>query len=198
MLCSRAPAAIVGGGNSAGQAALFLARYASRVYLIVRASDLDKTMSRYLIDRIKRHPRIDLRLETEVRAAIGGSSLSAVEVEQTSQRSRERLDIRYLFVFIGAAPNTEWLDQITLDEHGFVLTGDEIDSSNVTSWSAMGRTPSHLETSSPGVFAAGDVRSNSVKRVAAAVGEGAMAVYMVHRYLDERGEQFGQLRVPTP
>jgi thioredoxin reductase (NADPH) len=197
LLCSRDPVAVVGGGNSAGQAAIFLAEFTDDVYLLVRAGDLGKSMSRYLVDRIERHPGIEVRLNTEVRELRGDRALEAVVVEDNLTGVRTPLAVNHLFVFIGAAPRTEWLaDRLAVDDHGFILTGGDVPVRAAGAWSWLNRSPSFLETSSPGVLAVGDVRSGSVKRVATAVGEGAMAVFMVHRYLAEHGVRTGQTRSP--
>jgi thioredoxin reductase (NADPH) len=193
LLCARDPVAVVGGGNSAGQAAIFLAEFTDHVYLLVRDGDLGKSMSRYLVDRVEHHPGIEVCLNTEVRELRGDRVLEAVIVEDNRTHVREPLAVNHLFVFIGAAPRTEWLaDRLAVDDHGFILTGGDVPVSAAGAWSWLNRAPSFLETSSPGVLAAGDVRSGSVKRVAAAVGEGAMAVAMVHRYLAEHGVRTGQ------
>ena len=198
LLCSRESVAVVGGGNSAGQASIFLAEYTDRVYLLVRADDLGESMSRYLVDRVERHPAIEIRVNTEVRELLGDTTLDAVSVEDTQTGERDTLPVQDLFVFIGAQPRTHWLaDRLAVDDHGFILTGADVPAAAADSWSSLGRSPSFLETSSPGVLAAGDVRSGSIKRVAAAVGEGSMAIQMVHAYLDEIGIRIGQLRVST-
>jgi thioredoxin reductase (NADPH) len=176
--CRGDPIAVVGGGNSAGQAAVFLARHAAHVRLIVREHDLGENMSRYLADRIERTPGIEVLLHAEVRELIGGAALAAVIVEDTDTGERRELSARALFVFIGATPHTRWLaGQLALDDGGYVLTGR--DAAPGSDGAARGP----LETNRPGVLAAGDVRSGSVMRVAAAVGEGAMAVRLVHRQL---------------
>ena len=193
LLCSRDPVAVVGGGNSAGQAAIFLAEFTDDVCLLVRDGDLGKSMSRYLVDRVEHHPGIEVCLNTEVRELRGDRVLDAVIVEDNRTHVRRPLAVNHLFVFIGAGPRTKWLaDRLAVDDHGFILTGGDVPVSAAGAWSWLNRAPSFLETSSPGVLAAGDVRSGSVKRVAAAVGEGAMAVTMVHRYLAERGVRTGQ------
>jgi thioredoxin reductase (NADPH) len=175
MMCRDDPIAVVGGGNSAGQATLFLARHAGRVRLLVRGDDLGKSMSRYLADRIERNPDVEVMLHTEVREAIGDESLEALVVEDNRTGARKVLPARELFVFIGAEPHTAWLaDKVALDDRGFVLTGVQANSD---------RPALPLETSLPGVLAVGDVRSGSIKRVASAVGEGAMAVRLVHDHL---------------
>jgi thioredoxin reductase (NADPH) len=188
-MCRAEPVAVVGGGNSAGQASLFLARTAARVHLLVRDADLRRDMSRYLVDQIERHDRIDVRLDTRVRELEGDGSLRAVVVEDGSTGGRDRLEAHALFVFIGAEPHTGWLgDQVALDERGYVRTGPEAAAAAPDApGRGIGRPPYQLETSRPGVFAAGDIRSGSTKRVAAAVGEGAAAVRFIHAYLAEIG-----------
>jgi thioredoxin reductase (NADPH) len=182
-LCLNRPVVVVGGGNSAGQATVFFSEYAAHVWLVAREEDLSANMSRYLVDRIERAKRVDVLLHTEVRELVGDAELEGVVVEDTQTGERRTLEASALFVFIGADPCTSWLAAaVALDRHGFVLTGPDLDGAR----RADGREPLLLETSLPGVFAAGDVRSGSVKRVAAAVGEGAMAVQFVHRYLAER------------
>ncbi|MET7543807.1 FAD-dependent oxidoreductase [Streptomyces sp. NPDC005507] len=183
--CRTDPVAVVGGGNSAGQAALFLAGYAPKVYLLVRGEDLGAHMSRYLIDQVERHPRVETLLHTEVTEVTGAQVLEVVDVADNRTGQRRRLDVRALFVFTGAAPNTDWLSStLALDNRGFVLTGAEAQACSVSGlWESQGRECLTLETSLPGVFAAGDVRSGSVKRVASAVGEGAVSVHFVHRHL---------------
>jgi thioredoxin reductase (NADPH) len=192
-VCHGVPVAVVGGGNSAGQAALFLAGRARVVHLLVRHGGLDRDMSRYLVDQIEQHPRVQVHLHTEVRELVGdNAALDAVVVGDGETRTRRRIDARALFVFIGVAPHTGWLaGQVALDDHGFVLTGaaasGAVGSGASEAWAALGRPPFLLETSLPGVLAAGDVRSGSIKRVASAVGEGAMAVRLVHAHLEGLG-----------
>jgi thioredoxin reductase (NADPH) len=184
-VCAGDPVVVVGGGNSAGQASLFLARHAARVSLLIRGGDLRKDMSRYLADRVEAHPDVAVMLHTEVRELVGeGGALEAVEVEDNVSGERRRLDARAMFVFIGADPCTPWLgSEIALDGRGFVLTGpDALRAAANGEW-RDGRPPLLLETSRPGVLAVGDVRSGSIKRVASAVGEGSMAVRLVHEYL---------------
>ena len=179
-LCRPEPVAVVGGGNSAGQAALYLAAGGSHVTLAVRGDGLAASMSRYLIDRIDAHPRIDVRTRTEVRALAGEGHLEAVTVEHRASGRTERLPCAGLFSFIGAQPATGWLDPaVALDEKGFILTGTDVAAEL---W-ADERPPLPFETSLPGVFAAGDVRSGSMKRVAAAVGDGSSAVRSCHEHL---------------
>jgi thioredoxin reductase (NADPH) len=178
--------AVVGGGNSAGQAALFLAGRARRVYLLVRGHDLGKGMSSYLVDRVADAENVALLANTEVRELVGEDRLEGVVVEDNRSGARWTLGAKALFVFIGAEANTGWLrGAVELDERGFVITGGEISRSALggDAWRKLLREPYLLETSLPGVFAAGDVRSGSIKRVASAVGEGAMAVRLVHQYL---------------
>ncbi|MEU0971067.1 FAD-dependent oxidoreductase [Streptomyces sp. NPDC005917] len=183
--CRSDPVAVIGGGNSAGQAVLFLAGYAPRVYLLVRGSSLDAHMSRYLIDQVERHPKVRVLLHTEVTEVIGDQVLEALEAVDHSTGERHRIEVRALFVFTGADPHTQWLSgTLALDARGFILTGAEAQASSVPGlWQSQGRGCLTLETSLPGVFAAGDVRSGSVKRVASAVGEGAMAIHFIHRHL---------------
>ncbi|HEV7442775.1 MAG TPA: FAD-dependent oxidoreductase [Steroidobacteraceae bacterium] len=171
-LCEGREIVLVGGGNSAGQAAVFLSSYARRVHLAVRSSGLDASMSRYLIDRIAATPNIDLRVRTAVTGLSGTTDgiLESVDLICRESGDIRKVDAQYMFLFIGADPNTQWLDRrIALDNKGFVTTGSD------------SQLP--LETSSPGVFAIGDVRCGSVKRVAAGVGEGAAAVAQIHAYL---------------
>ncbi|WP_406203681.1 FAD-dependent oxidoreductase [Streptomyces decoyicus] len=188
-LCRMDPVAVVGGGNSAGQAALFLAEYAPRVYLIVRSGDLGKDMSRYLVDQVTRHPKVEVLTHTEVRRVNGEGTLQSLTVEDNASGDRRELPARALFVFIGARPHTEWLkDVVALDRRGFVLTGaDARAAADENIWESLGRGPLMLETTMPGVFAAGDVRSGSVKRVASAAGEGAIAVRLVHEHRAQEG-----------
>jgi thioredoxin reductase (NADPH) len=184
--CEGEKVAVVGGGNSAGQAALFLAGRTRNVYLLIRGDDLGKSMSRYLVDRIMNAGNVELLANTEVVELMGEDHLEGVVVEDNRSGARQTLDARALFVFIGAEANTGWLKRtVELDERGFVLTGRELDGSVLDddAWRERLREPFLLETSLPGVFAAGDVRSGSIKRCASAVGEGAMAVKFVHQYL---------------
>jgi thioredoxin reductase (NADPH) len=175
---------VVGAANSAGQAALNLARYAKRVTLVVRGSSLEASMSQYLVARIIADPAIEVRLHTEVAAAYGDGHLESVVLADRDAGTTEQLSSTWLFVFIGASPRTDWLgDDVARDEHGFVVTGQDLLALDASRRWPLGRAPFALETSVPGVFAAGDVRRDSMKRVASAVGEGAMAVYHVHRYL---------------
>lgn len=175
---------IVGAANSAGQAALNLARYAKRVVMVVRATRLEDTMSQYLVGRIRSAPNIEVRLRSEVVSARGDGHLEAITLADRAAGTEEEAPTSWLFVFIGAMPRTDWLGtDVARDAKGFVLTGqDLLVSPHAPRW-PLSRAPFALETSVPGVFAAGDVRLDSMKRVASAVGEGAMSVYLVHRYL---------------
>jgi thioredoxin reductase (NADPH) len=188
--CEGEEVLVVGGGNSAGQAALFLGGRTRKVYLLIRGDDLGKSMSRYLVDRIMDAENVELIANTEVRELIGEDRLEGVVVEDNRSGARQILGARALFVFIGAEANTGWLrGAVEVDERGFVLTGSASDASALkgNAWYTLSREPYPLETSLPGVFAAGDVRSGSIKRVASAVGEGSMAVRLVHQYLADAG-----------
>jgi len=178
---------IVGGANSAGQAAVYLARHGASVTLLVRAPSLARSMSHYLIEQVQSRPEITVRTCTEVVAAHGTDHLEQLTLRDANTGATELIDAQYLFVFIGAAPLTDWLDGVLArDDHGFVLAGpDLLAGGQLPPGWPLGRAPYHLETSMPGVFAAGDVRAESAKRVASAVGEGAMAVMLVHRYLEQ-------------
>ncbi len=182
--CQGDDAYVVGAANSAGQAALNLSRFAKRVVLVARGGALEDAMSLYLVARIRAAENIEVRLGSEVGGARGDDHLEAVTLVDRNSGAREEVATNWLFVFIGAAPRTDWLgSEILRDEKGFVLTGpDLLISSQSASW-PLARAPFALETSLPGVFAAGDVRLDSMKRVASAVGEGAMSVYLIHRYL---------------
>lgn len=178
---------IVGGANSAGQAAMHLARGAKSVTLLVRGPDLSASMSYYLIRQIEKAPNISVRPLTEVAAAHGDGHLEHLTLRDTRTGRTERVDAQWLFVFIGAAPLTGWLDgTVRRDERGFLPAGPDLtaDGRPPAEWE-LDRPPYHLETSVPGVFVAGDARAESAKRVASAVGEGAMAVMLVHRYLEQ-------------
>jgi thioredoxin reductase (NADPH) len=174
---------VIGGANSAGQAAMFLSRDAASVTIVVRAASLEASMSYYLIQQIEQNPKITVRTCSEVHCAVGTDHLEKLTLADNRTGTTEDVTCARMFIFIGAAPRTEWLDGVLArDDHGFLLTGPDL--RNVCGW-ALDRPPHHLETSVPGVFVAGDVRSESAKRVAAAVGEGSMAVMLVHRYLAE-------------
>ena len=184
------PVVIVGGGNSAGQAATWLADHGHRVTIVIRGEDLAATMSRYLIDRIARQPGIEVLARSVVRQADGAGRLERVMVEDLATSARRTLTASALFVLIGAEPHTQWLaGSVELDSHGFVVTGPELTGQirHRAAWEQLGRDPYLLETSLPGVFAAGDVRGGSVKRVASAVGEGSIAVRFVSEHLGRRG-----------
>jgi thioredoxin reductase (NADPH) len=183
--CAPDPVAVVGGGNSAAQAAIFLADHVAQVHLIIREDQLTANMSSYLADRIERKPEIEVLLNTEIAELVGDRVLEWVAVRNRETGETQRRDARSLFVFIGAQPHARWVgDTVALDDNGFVRTGpDAISHGRAELWQNLGRDPLLLETSQPGVFAAGDVRSGSIKRVASAVGEGSMAVRLVHEYL---------------
>jgi thioredoxin reductase (NADPH) len=181
-LCAGSTVVVVGGGNSAGQAAMFLSEGAKKVLLAVRGDGLGKTMSTYLSRRVEAKENIELLTNTEIRQMIGGKVLEAVELENTKTHERWMVQTPAVFSMIGAKPCTSWLPAgIELDERGFIKTGSSV--ANLPVWKALDRSPGPLETSWPGIFAAGDVRSGSVKRCAAAVGEGGMAVEGVHEVL---------------
>jgi thioredoxin reductase (NADPH) len=187
-MCHGDPVAVVGGGNSAGQAALFLSEHTPAVHLVVREGELTEHMSRYLTDRIERSRNIEVMLHTEVRELVGGRTLEGLVAEDNRTGERRTVDARALFVFIGAAPHTGWLGgQVALDDSGFILTGPAAaHAPGNEAWSDVTRQPLLLETSLPGLLAAGDVRRGSIKRVASAVGEGSMSVQLVHEALAGR------------
>jgi thioredoxin reductase (NADPH) len=178
---------IVGGANSAGQAAVYLSKTARSVTILVRGPSLRKSMSHYLVQQIEAIPNIKVRVCTEVIEAHGERRLEQLTLRDANSGGTETVQAHWLFVFIGAAPLTDWLDETVMrDTHGFVLTGPDLPlvGQRPKGW-PLDRQPYHLETSVPGVFAAGDVRAESAKRVASAVGEGAMAVMLVHRFLEK-------------
>jgi thioredoxin reductase (NADPH) len=186
-LCGGEEVIVVGGGNSAGQAAVFLAETAKRVHMLVRSAGLAKSMSRYLIRRIEETPTIVLRPYTQIVAVEGGDHIEFVRWQNNQTGQTEEHDIRYLFVMMGADPNTSWLDGcIALDNNGFIKTGLDLspESLSAAGWYPT-RQPYLLETSLPGIFAVGDVRGGSIKRVASAVGEGSIAISFVHKVLQE-------------
>ena len=184
--CGEEPVAVVGGGNSAGQAAVFLAATTRAVHLLVRDHSLGAKMSQYLADQIESDPRITVMTHTEVRELRGDQFLTAIEVEDTTTGSRQDLAVGALFVFIGADPQSSWLaGAVQLDRHGFVLTGTDVDGPSDQTTPHQHR--SILQTSQPGIFAAGDVRRGATRRVAAAMGEGAIAVALVNQYLANAG-----------
>ena len=174
---------VIGGANSAGQAAMYLSGRAKSVTILVRGPSLEASMSHYLIQQIEARPNIGVRTCTEVHCATGDEHLETLTLIDNRTGQTDDVSCARMFIFIGAAPHTDWLDGVVArDDRGFILTGPDL--RNVCGWT-LDRPPHHLETSVPGVFVAGDVRSQSAKRVAAAVGEGSMAVMLVHRYLAE-------------
>jgi len=188
-LCENEDVIVVGGGNSAGQAAVFLSQTARKVYMLVRSQNLSDTMSRYLIQRITENPAIELHYRTEIVGLDGDTRLELVAWRNNATSETSTHAIRHVFIMTGASPGTAWLKGcLALDDKGFILTGRDLDGTNgtapVPAW-PLSRRPQMLETSLPGVFAVGDVRSGNVKRVASAVGEGAIAVHLVHRTLAE-------------
>jgi thioredoxin reductase (NADPH) len=186
MFCKQQPVSVVGGGNSAGQATIFLSGHASTVRLLIRHDDLARDMSRYLVDQIERLPNVEVWRQTEVIELTGEDGrLRAITVRDNKTGDRRELATAVLFVFIGAHPCTGWLNSaVQLDDHGYVLTGQGA--------ATGGLRPELVETSHPGVFAVGDVRSGSIKRVASAVGEGAVAVRLLHDHLGRSGRTAGQ------
>ena len=187
-LCGGDEVVVIGGGNSAGQAAVFLAETAKNVYMLVRGKTLSETMSRYLTQRITTHPKIELHLETELVSLEGESHLERVTWLDRSSGEKTARDIRHVFVMAGASPRSDWLRGcLALDQQGFILTGRDLDpvlASAPRRW-PLGRPPQMLESSLPAVFAVGDIRSGNVKRVASAVGEGAISIHLVHQALAE-------------
>ena len=181
-MCAQTEVALVGGGNSAGQAAVFLSQHAAKVHMLVRGPSLAASMSRYLIDRIEATPNIELRPHTELTRLHGDApaGLAACPGATTARGVEEERALRNVFLFVGADPETRWLEGcgVAVDPHGFVLTGARARRRRPTA-----SQPAPLETSIPGVFAVGDVRSGSVKRVGGAIGEGAAAVAQIHQYL---------------
>ncbi|MBV8867174.1 MAG: FAD-dependent oxidoreductase [Acidobacteriaceae bacterium] len=185
-LCEGDEVVVVGGGNSAGQAAVFLSQTASKVHILVRSGELSSTMSRYLIQRLTENPKIELHLNTEIVSLEGNASLDHAVWQDKTTGEISTHAIHHVFIMTGASPCTEWLRGcLALDEKGFILTGRDIETASGPARWPTGRTPQMLETSLPGVFAVGDVRAGNVKRVASAVGEGAIAIHMVHRALAE-------------
>lgn len=181
-VCGGSTAIVAGAGNSAGQAAMFVSEGAKKVLLIVRGDNLTKSMSSYLSNRVETKENIEILYQTEIKRMIGRKKLESVEIEDTGTAARRSVETPAVFSMIGALPCTGWLPaEIERDEKGFILTGARVAQSSA--WQKMNRAPGPMETSRPGVFAAGDVRSGSVKRCAAAVGEGGMAVANVHRAL---------------
>jgi thioredoxin reductase (NADPH) len=185
-LCGKDEAIVVGGGNSAGQAAVYLSQTASKVHMLVRSSRLSDTMSRYLIQRIEENPAIEMHYRTEIIGLDGDTQLESVTWQDKNTGEKSTHNIRHVFIMAGASPRTEWLKGcVLLDSKGFILTGRDLDPlSQSFNW-PLPRAPQMLETSLPGVFAVGDVRAGNVKRVAAAVGEGSISIYLVQRALAE-------------
>jgi thioredoxin reductase (NADPH) len=186
-LCRGEEVAVVGGGNSAGQAAVFLAQTAKRVHMLVRSGGLAESMSRYLIRRIEQNPAIVLRTNTEIVALEGSNHLERVSWRDDKAGNTETHDIRHVFLMTGAVPGTKWLEGcVALDAKGFIKTGPDLSQEDLAAahW-PLARAPHLLETSLPGVFAVGDVRGGNIKRVASAVGEGSIAISFVHRALQE-------------
>ncbi|MCR9133545.1 MAG: FAD-dependent oxidoreductase [bacterium] len=180
---------IVGGGNSAGQAAMYLSTFAEKVHIVIRRESLVSSMSSYLIDQINKTENIELLPYTEVVEACGDGNLQRLVLQNTEDESTEDVDADGLFIFIGARPYTDWVqNQIIKNEKGFIETGKELNKYNdfAKVWK-LERTPYLLETCSPGIFAAGDVRAGAMNRVASAVGEGAMSIKYVHEYLADSG-----------
>jgi thioredoxin reductase (NADPH) len=185
-LCEQEDIVVVGGGNSAGQAAVFLSQTASKVHMLVRSGQLSDTMSRYLIQRIEENPAIELHFKTEIVDLEGDAHLERVTWRSNASGETSTNEIRHVFIMAGASPRTDWLSGcLALDNKGFILTGRDLDAATETPVWPLARPPQMLETSLPGVFAVGDVRSGNVKRVAAAVGEGSIAISLVHRALAE-------------
>ncbi len=184
--CIGQPAFIVGAGNSAGQAALYLVEFASEVIMVIRGDSLEAKMSQYLVDRIYAHPRIHVKLETDVIAVSGDDHIETITLRDRLSGEETTQPASALFIFIGAIPHTEWLKEfVTCDEHGFIVTGPELftDGKPPKEYWPLQRDPYLFESSIPGIFAVGDVRADSVKRVASAVGEGSVTVQFIHRYL---------------
>jgi thioredoxin reductase (NADPH) len=185
--CRNKQVYVVGGGNSAGQGAVYLSKFAEKVHIVVRKPDLTSTMSSYLIDQIKAIPNIEILGKTEVIETLGHDSLECVVLENVDTKTTEQVKADSLFIFIGTRPAADWLpDNILRDEKGFIETGKELKRyPNFKSIWKHKREPFLLETCQPGIFAAGDVRAGAMNRVASAVGEGAMAIKFVHEYLAE-------------
>jgi thioredoxin reductase (NADPH) len=188
-LCGGEEVAVVGGGNSAGQAAVFMSQTARKVHMLVRSGELSSTMSRYLIQRLTENPQIELHWNTEITALEGEECLERVTWRNNKTGESETLNVGHVFVMTGASPRTDWLRGcLALDDKGFILTGRDLETAVIPDdhprW-PLSRAPLMLETSLPGVFAVGDARAGNVKRVASAVGEGAISISLVHRALAE-------------
>jgi thioredoxin reductase (NADPH) len=186
-LCGDSEVVIVGGGNSAGQAAVFLAQTARHVHVLIRSGQLNETMSRYLIRRIEESDAITLHPHTEIETLEGDDRLRGVTWRNNQTGIRERHDIQHIFLMTGAVPNSQWLNgSLALDDKGFIRTGSQLQAEDLCQPGWLGsRSPELLETNLPGVFAVGDVRSGNVKRVASAVGEGSIVIHLVHKFLQE-------------
>jgi thioredoxin reductase (NADPH) len=192
-LCQGDDVVVVGGGNSAGQAAVYLSQSARKVYMLVRSNGLAETMSRYLIQRIDENPKIELHCNTEIVGLEGDTHVQQVTWVDKKTGKKSAHDIAHVFIMAGASPRTDWLRGcLVMDEKGFILTGRDLSAANGAAngqtpppqW-PLARAPQMLETSLPGVFAVGDVRAGNVKRVASAVGEGAISIHLVHQTLSE-------------
>lgn len=198
-LCEAEEVIVVGGGNSAGQAAVFLAKSSAKVHLFVRSQKLSESMSQYLIGRIEAHPRIEIHYLTRITGLGGVGHLEIVDWRDDALGETGSWPIRHVFVMAGAAPRTEWLeDSFVLDNKGFIVTGPDLGSFEGGDQWPLKRPPLLLETSIPGIFAVGDIRAGSVKRVASAVGEGSLAVHLVHRYLAECEELLSSTQQARP
>jgi thioredoxin reductase (NADPH) len=185
--CKNEDVYVVGGANSAGQAAVYFADHARKVIILCRSDDLGKGMSRYLVDQIEETENIEVRLNTSIAAVEGENHLERITIKNSAIGEEKTVEARSLFIFIGAAPKTEWLDGVVeRDERGFILSGPDLmrDGKHPKGWT-LDRDPYLLETSVPGIFVAGDARHGSVKRVASGVGEGSVAIQFVHRYLSQ-------------
>ena len=180
--CAGSPVTVIGGANSAGQAALYLAGRGSEVSLVVRGETIEAEMSAYLVDRLLAHPRVTVRCRSEVTRLDGGDFLQEISVTDRAAGNTQAQPCAGLFCFIGAEPATDWLPGIATEDDGFIRTDVQLTNGDLgPAWAALGRRPLPFETSIPGVFAVGDVRSGSMKRVAAATGEGASAIASVHK-----------------
>jgi thioredoxin reductase (NADPH) len=186
VLCDGEHVVVVGGGNSAGQAALNFLKYAKHVTIVVRGDALKDTLSQYLVDRVTSSPNMTVMTNTSVIGLSGGRTLECIEIRNDRTKQTQQIPTKWLFACIGGAPRTEWAEQVGIvrDSDGYLVTGPDLprDLRRDGRW-PLDRSPYYLETNMPGVFAAGDVRHGSVKRCASAVGEGAMAVAFVHRFL---------------